>query len=137
MSFECFLKRPFPAMVTLLSGLWLLLPACTADQLPEPAGPDCSDLGAPTYLTDIKPVIDQSCAYSGCHLDSAPGNFSDYDGLLPFLESNDFRQRVILERADAERGMPPDFAPDDRPRDLSDEQIRLIECWLASGYPEQ
>jgi hypothetical protein len=32
--------------------------------------------------------------------------------------------------------MPPDYAPEGRPRDLTQEQLDLIECWLDSGYPE-
>ena len=113
-----------------------LLAACTADQLPEPQVADCGATIAPTYLVDVKPIIDESCAYSGCHLDSSPGRFDSYSGLLPYLESNTFRQRVLIDR-DPTTGMPPNYAPDDRPRDLTEEQLTIIECWLEAGFPEQ
>lgn len=113
----------------------LLLATCTSDQLPEPVMADCTTV-SPTYGADVKEIIDASCAYSGCHLDSSPGRFDAYSGLLPYLEDNTFRQRVLLERADAVTGMPPDFAPDDRPRDLTEEQLMIIECWLDAGFPE-
>lgn len=130
--------RSLLGVITVL-GLWLLgttLAACTSDQLPEPTGPDCQG-DAPTYTEDIRPIIDASCAYSGCHLDSSPGRFDTYGGLLPYIDgSNEFRQRVILERADEDMGMPPNYAPDGRPKDLTEEQVLLIECWLEAGFPE-
>lgn len=131
-------SQPLLVGLTLL-GFWLLVTtfaACTSDQLPEPVGPDCEG-DAPTYTQDIRPIIEASCAYSGCHLDSSPGRFDTYFGLLPYLEeSNEFRQRVILERADEDQGMPPNYAPDGRPKDLTEEQVLLIDCWLAAGFPE-
>jgi len=109
--------------------------SCSSDSLPEPAESNCGTL-MPTYTTDIKDIIDQSCAFSGCHLDSAPGQYDTYAGLLSILENNKFRTRVILERADGLVGMPPDFTPEGRPKDLTNEQIELIDCWLQAGFPE-
>lgn len=111
--------------------------ACTSDQLPEPTPVDGCEISMPTYDNDIKAIIDNSCAYSGCHLDgSAPGIYIDYAGLLPVLESGFFRSRVIFDRDDPNTGMPPNYAPQDRPQDLTQEQLDLITCWLDSGYPE-
>ena len=131
-------RQGHPWLLLLLTtiGALTVFAGCTSDQLPEPTGPNCGDLGAVTYQLQIKPIIDQSCAYSGCHLDSSPGNFSSYEGLVPYLESNQFRQRVLLERADPILGMPPDNAPANRPIDLTDDDIHLLECWLDAGYPE-
>ncbi|MEM9261573.1 MAG: hypothetical protein AAGA62_18175, partial [Bacteroidota bacterium] len=36
--------------------------ACSSDQLPEPMEADCA-VETPTYTSDIKPIIDASCAY--------------------------------------------------------------------------
>jgi len=113
----------------------LLATACTSDQLPEPTPTDCTTL-TPTYTVDIQPIIEQSCAFSGCHLDSAPGNYDSYDGLLAVLENGKFRQRVITDRSDEVKGMPPNFTPDDRPKDLTEQEIELIDCWLIAGFPE-
>ena len=113
----------------------LLLGSCTSDQLPEPMVADC-EMNAPTYTVEIKPIIDESCAYSGCHLDSSPGRFDSYNGLLPYLQDNTFRQRVLIQRGDPTTGMPPDFAPDSRPTNLTAEQLTTIESWLNAGFPE-
>ena len=113
----------------------ILLVACTSDQLPEPVMADCSSVN-PTYNGEIKQIIDASCAYSGCHLDSSPGRFDDYAGLLPYLEDNTFRQRVLIERADPTTGMPPNYAPSGRSQDLTADELMTIECWLDAGFPE-
>lgn len=130
--------RTLPVSLFRAGGLLLsilVLATCTSDQLPEPEMADCTTVD-PTYTTDVKTIIDASCAYSGCHLDSSPGRFDSYSGLLPYLEDNTFRQRVLIERGDPSAGMPPDYAPDTRPRDLSEEQLMTIECWLDAGFPE-
>jgi hypothetical protein len=112
-------------------------PACTTDQLPGPTSAEnCLD-SVPTYEGRIQSIIETNCAYAGCHLDgSAPGLYTSYEGLLPNIESGSFRQRVIVEREDPNRGMPPNYAPEGRPKDLTPEELELIECWLDSGYPE-
>jgi hypothetical protein len=134
-----FLLKPIslslPLLLVGLGSSILLWTACTSDSLPEPTAADCIGI-TPTYGNEIMPIIEASCAYSGCHLDASPGRFDSYAGLLPYLEDNSFRQRVISERADANRGMPPDYAPAGRPRDLTEEELQLIECWLDAGFPE-
>ena len=109
--------------------------SCSSDQLPEPMEADCSS-DIFTYNNEIKLIIDESCAYSGCHLDSSPGRFDNYNGLLPYLEDNTFRQRVIIQRGDPVEGMPPNNSPEGRPEDLTEEQIQMVECWLDAGFPE-
>lgn len=109
--------------------------ACTEDELPEPSESDCPG-PVPTYDQEIRPIIEATCAYSGCHLGGAPGLYNNYAGMLPNLESGIFEERTIDLRADPSVGMPPDYAPADRPRDLTPEELQLIECWLAAGYPE-
>lgn len=113
----------------------ILIAGCTTDELPEPDPSDCAG-PAPDYETDIRPIIEQSCAYSGCHLGGAPGVYNSYNNLLPDLESGLFRSRVIDLRNDPNNGMPPDYAPSDRPADLTADEIQLIDCWLQAGFPE-
>ncbi len=110
--------------------------ACTNDELPEPSGPaNCNQVN-PTYDGSIRPIIDNSCAYSSCHLDVGPGIYTSYAGLLPALESGQFEERVITLRSNPVLGMPPDNAPEGRPMYLKQEELELIQCWLAAGYPE-
>lgn len=119
----------------LLAALVLLCAACTADQLPEPQVGGCDNI-EPTYTQDIRPIIERSCSYSGCHLDGSSGNFQTFTGLRLYLEDGSFRNRVISLREDEVLGMPPDYAPSDRPKDLTSEELELVTCWLAAGFPE-
>ncbi|MEM9260122.1 MAG: hypothetical protein AAGA62_10785 [Bacteroidota bacterium] len=109
---------------------------CTKDSLPEPE-PSLCEGGTPTYEVEIRPIIEASCAYSGCHLGGAPGLYNSYDGLLANLNDGTFRQRVISQMDDPNVGMPPNYAPSDRPQDLTSEELNLIECWLDAGFPRE
>ena len=107
---------------------------CTTDKLPEPIPPTFCDTTITSYNLNIKPIIDNSCAYSGCHLDSAPGNFSTYEGMEIFFDV--FQERVVSLKDDEEFGMPPFYAPDGRPTDLTQEELDLMTCWIDAGFPE-
>ena len=96
--------------------LSLCLSSCTNDVLPPPDKPGFCDSIMASYNTNVKAIIDESCAYSGCHDGSGgigPGNYSSYSGILPVLESTSFRNRVLVQKtmlAWACRPMPP-FIP--------------------------
>ena len=125
---------PYPTLPFLAL---LLLAGCTQDALPEPREADCVQEEVPTYVEDVADIIARNCAYSGCHLGGAPGLYDSYEGLLPNLESGLFEQRTIALRADPSVGMPPDYAPADRPRDLTEDELQIISCWLAGGFPQE
>lgn len=114
----------------------LLLFRCTTDELPEPQPPGDCGTDPISYEEDIFLIIQNTCAYSGCHLDSAPGTYDTYQGLLPTLENGTFIERIVTLRDDPNLGMPPDYAPADRPKDLTEEELQLIRCWVEMGYPE-
>ncbi len=120
-------------LLLLLPGILFYL-GCSKDELPQRSETMCEG-EVPTYTTEIRPIIDLTCAYSGCHLDSAPGIFDSYNGLTRYLESGEFRQRVIDLRTDDVLGMPPDYAPPGRAKQLTEEEIDLIDCWLDAGAP--
>ena len=113
----------------------MIVSSCTSDVLPEPVVLPC-DGDIPTYESNVREIIEQTCAYSGCHLGGAPGIYDSYQGLVSDLESGLFRQRVIDVRDDATIGMPPNYAPQDRPEDLTEEELMIITCWLDAGFPE-
>jgi hypothetical protein len=127
---------PFISTLT-VAGALLAYSGCTSDQLPEPmVASTCTDT-IPAYDPQVRQIIEESCAYSGCHLDgTAPGVYDSYQGVLPNIESGAFRTRVLELKDDPNQGMPPDYAPEGRPKDLTQEQRDLLECWLDSGYPE-
>ena len=112
--------------------------ACTNDKLPEPIVTlDCSTIN-PTYDKDIKRIIDESCALSGCHVSGggAPGIYTTYAGMENFLNDNEFKKFVIDLKNDPDNGMPPNWSTNPGPRDLSPEDFALVECWVEAGYPE-
>lgn len=120
-----------------LPALCIYLASCTQDQLPQPSEPEeCVDITL-TYLEDIKPIIDRSCAYSGCHLEATNGSYQDFSGLVTVIESGAFNNRVFQLKDDPTVGMPPNYAPPGRPQDLTPEELEILQCWIANGYPEQ
>ena len=115
-----------------------LFSSCVSDALPEPVLPESCMDSIPTYEGSIKSIIENSCAYSGCHLDgSAPGVYTSYGGVINVVESGRFKEKVIGLRDDPNLGMPPDFSPEGRPKDLSQFELELIQCWLENSYPEK
>ncbi|MEM9917585.1 MAG: hypothetical protein AAF990_05780 [Bacteroidota bacterium] len=96
---------------------------------------DC-DARTITYDSDIKAIVDRTCAYSGCHdgdpFSTAPHNYTVYAGMLIPLENGRFRRRVLEQRS-----MPdPDSVPNGAPNRLTDEELAIIDCWLKAGHPE-
>ncbi len=126
----------WPLYTALIGCTLLVLSSCTSDKLPAPTVAEtCTDT-IPAYDPQVRQIIEESCAYAGCHLDgSAPGVYDSYAGLLPNIESGAFRSRVLQLKDDPNRGMPPDYAPEGRPKDLTQAQLDLLQCWLDSGFP--
>ncbi|MCO6489457.1 MAG: hypothetical protein J5I98_13615 [Phaeodactylibacter sp.] len=124
----------------LCAGFFLavLTPSCVNDQLPEPMLPESCMDSIPTYEGSIKAIVDNSCAYSGCHLDgSAPGVYTTYGGLVGVVQSGRFKEKVVDLRGDPNLGMPPAFSPEGRPKELSQAEFELIQCWLENSFPEK
>ena len=116
-----------------LMALW----DCDDIVLPEAQG--CDTLVA-TYSTNVKPIIDQTCAYSGCHngTGGVPGNYTTYAGMQSFIADGSFVNRVIDQRSNPSRGMPPNATayPESQQDDLSPEQLEIIQCWIDGGFEE-
>lgn len=122
------------ALALLIS--YCCLPACTTDQLSEPMELAVCDTLETSYETNVKDIIDRTCAYSGCHIDASIGNFLNYDGMLGRLQTGAIRNRVISLRHDPTEGMPPNYAPVGRARELTQEELEIMQCWLDGGFPE-
>lgn len=117
---------------------FIVLYSCTSDKLPEPSPCEGQSI---SYNSSIKPILDQSCAYSGCHDGQggiAPGDYSSYAGLTSVLDRGAFRSRVISQKDDPCIGMPPDQScyPNSQKDDLTPDELQQIDCWLREGYPE-
>ena len=123
--------------------LCFLAPACTNAELPPPESPAfCDTISVTNYEHGVKSIIDNSCAYSGCH-DGAggigPGNYTSYSGILPYLNNGAVLERVVNQKDDASTGMPPNASvyPESKQDDLPEKEFEIIQCWLLQGFPER
>ncbi len=132
-------NRLFMLIISLLSITLLLTEtACTTDQLEEMPPLAFCDTLAVSYDLQVKAIIDTNCAFSGCHVSgtAAPGNYTSYSRMAPFLTDREFRRFVIDLRNDPDLGMPPNWVTNPGPQDLTDEEFDIISCWVQAGYPE-
>lgn len=75
-----------------------------------------------SWQEDILPIIEKSCAVSGCHDGISRRDWTDYDEVKRYAAA--FRQKT------QDRSMPFDGPP------LAQEQINIIACWVDAGAPE-
>ncbi len=99
----------------------------------------CDDLSA-TYDGAVKSIIDNSCAYSGCHsgtdanpyINAASNDYTSFTGLSASLTAAKFTKRVLDDQ-----NMPPaDFVPDGKPKTLTASELEILQCWADAGFPE-
>lgn len=125
------MKKFFP---WLLVGGVLALASCLADKapLPAPAPPLCDTVGL-TYRTDIKPILDRSCATPGCH-DAASATVPADNPLYDFAtaRATSLAGRVVcsIERTGNCSPMPR------RQPALPACEVAKIRAWVAAGCPE-
>ncbi|MEM8527936.1 MAG: hypothetical protein AAGG68_25065 [Bacteroidota bacterium] len=104
--------------------------ACAYDQLPEPTVSDSCNTLKPTYDDGIEELLERTCAYEGCHITGfSSGDFTSYSGTTPFIQT-------IQNRSLNRRDMPPNYAPEGKPKSLTEEELELLECWISNGFPE-
>jgi hypothetical protein len=112
-------------LVLALAAFALITVSCTKDKAlePMPFDPDC-----PTeisYAAEVKPVIDMSCATSGCHDASGAGGYT-FTSHAEVAANAD----VILNVINHDSG----FAPMPQGADkLPDSTILKIKCWVQQG----
>lgn len=126
-----------------LSSLFFALQysACAYDEINlGGGGTACDSLGNVTYDNQIKPIVDASCAYAGCHQPGGvgTGDYRTYAGMLSHLQSGSVADRVLAQKNDPSLGMPPNKSAymESVKDDLTDEELLLFQCWLNAGFPE-
>ena len=112
--------------------------SCEYSKLPEPAPPDFCETVEVSYNIQVKSIIDKTCAIAGCHLagTKAPGDFSTYQSMGPYLKDSEFKFYVVDLKDDPDLGMPPNWDTNPGPKDLTPEEFEIIECWINNGYAE-
>lgn len=75
-----------------------------------------------SFLNDIQPIINQNCAFSGCHASTNTYPLTNYAEVKVKVDDNTFRNRVVDQR-----NMPA-------PNGLADvNEVNLIRRWLDEG----
>lgn len=118
--------------ILLGASLLLVISSFMACQKEDPNSVtyDCSNL-TPTYASDIKAIIDNNCARSGCHNSSTRASgieLSSYANVSS--EADNPRFRGAIERLDGFSSMPKGGGK------LSNDNLQKIYCWIESGKPQ-
>jgi len=99
----------------------LTLISCVSD-IVEPPEPCLEVL---TYDDGIRELVRNKCNFSGCHDGSSGvGNYNTYRGIKRVLDTDAFKQEVVLSQS-----MPKDG-------ELTEEEFKILKCWSENGYPE-
>ncbi|MGB1217552.1 MAG: hypothetical protein ACPG5P_06735 [Saprospiraceae bacterium] len=114
----------------ILLGGGICLLGCTSDIL-DPIDIPCETSIPITYTNSTKSIIDASCAYAGCHA----GQYDSFAGIQSIIDNGKFKERVITMRDDVSMGMPPNYATAG-PKDLTEAELEIIQCWIDGGYQE-
>ncbi len=91
---------------------------------------DCTGI-TPSYTTDIRPILNASCAKSGCHdaVTQEEGiNLSSYQEANAISQENRFLGSIQHKKGYKKM-------PDDGPK-LSESQVQLLTCWVQNGSPQ-
>lgn len=121
------MKRIF-FLLAPISGIMLMLTSCYKDNAEDMYPPSGCDLSAVTYTVSVKPVIAQSCAITGCHIDATRNgiDLSTYDGVAAV--ARDGRLLPAIKHT-GPSPMPQGSAK------LDDCTISKIEKWVTDGSP--
>jgi hypothetical protein len=92
---------------------------------------DCATTVA-TYDKDIKPILDKSCSFDGCHSSKNPSDGVDLSnyGQAKIHAGHDHFMGS-LEQLSGYEAMPKGGVK------LSEAQIKLFACWIKGGLKEK
>jgi len=105
-----------------------IMQACADHTLPAPDQSACASVDEVSFASDIEPIIDAKCAIvgdGGCH---NGGNGASLDWReFSNVQSNATSVKDRITRPAGTSGHMP------RVGSLSDDQIRLLVCWVEQG----
>jgi len=115
-----------------LGVLVLGLHSCKKDSADPIDTVSCENPEIVSYSADIVPLLDSSCAYSGCHTAGfTSGDFTAYEGVAEKAMGGSLLARVVNVQ-----DMPPTYAPENKPQELSTCDIELFNSWIEAGFPD-
>jgi hypothetical protein len=127
------LKIIFPFILLLICG-GLAFESCTKDKTPRPApGPAPCDPEKVYFQNSIQPLVNSSCAKSGCHdaITKEEGlNLSTYEGVRSIVRPGRPEDSELIEMINEseDKRMPPPPSPP-----LTADQKELLRKWIAQG----
>lgn len=91
------------------------------------------DISSPeiSFQNQVKPILANNCAYSGCHFGEAEFSLENYESVSRKVSPGNAWKSDIFKSASALSGfkvMPPPPKPT-----LSEQQLQLIYLWIAQG----
>ncbi len=112
--------------IALLMSFFVCMSCSKEDAAPV----ECSGV-TPTYTNDIAPILNASCALSGCHTSAFPSDGIDLSSYQK-AKSASLNGKVLasMKHSSGAKAMPLGGAK------LPDANIRKVECWIAGGAPE-
>lgn len=120
------IKYSISILVLTLFVFTFFIQSCTSDSISDIEPGDFNDcvLINVTYSGQIRTIINQNCAVSGCHVTGGRGNgvYETFEGVRAKVDNGSFEDRVFV-RGD----MPPDG------RQLSDCALDQLRIWLDEG----
>jgi hypothetical protein len=78
-------------------------------------------LSGVSWTSDIKPIVENSCALSGCHNGSSRADLRNFENAKFYAKS--------IKSKTQDRSMP-------REGTLTQQQIDIIACWVDDGAPQ-
>lgn len=108
-----------------LTPLIFILQSCYFDNEEDIYGPVSCDVSAVTFSNQVAPIINSSCATTGCHVSggSGPGNFTVFSELIAKVNNGSFENRVLIQKT-----MPPNSP-------LPDCDLQILQAWIDNGAP--
>ena len=104
-----------------------VLNSCTKDKTSPPVAHDFCDSVTVKFQSDILPVMNTYCTFSGCHgAGSGMGDFTNYSGVKSVIDNGQFENRVLNLK-----DMPPAYSPG--PTSINSDDLQKIECWIKDG----
>jgi hypothetical protein len=120
-------KKLFSLFVLVFSMMTM---ACEKDEDDVLASFDCHNV-EPSYNLEIKAILNRDCAISGCHNSSSQAggiNLGSY--MAAEAESSKARFLGAINQLSDYEPMPRSASK------LSEEDIKLLTCWVDHGSPE-
>ena len=102
----------------------MLFQSCDYNALPEPQTDSCD--GAVSFSDDVQPIINRSCAISGCH-----NGDNGADKNWTVLANLQAKKNTVKDRITRPVGTPGHMPA--IPPELTIVEIQQIVCWVDQG----